>query len=525
MLLTSLTERQAETLGDADLAAFTARKRWLFRARHPDRGGKQLPPDGEDWQILLLRAGRGFGKSAALYEFGWWECWRQPNIIGHVVAPTLSDVRGTSFEGPVGLCSVVPKECLLGGTVEKAYNKSTHELRFANGSLIRGFGAQEEAGRLRGPQCHWLVGDELREWDKPAGNLETALNNALFGLRLIYPDGTPSRALLGTTPKPIPFLKRLEKRDGVRVVTGSSRENLRNLSASFQSHLLSLAGTLMGRQEIDAVFIDEESDLAILKRAWIRLFPAYDADGSPRRLPAMHFVIESYDTASSEENYDAKKQTTDPSGCIVLGVFNVKDAFSEQEQLRLKVRGRYAAVLLDCWTERLGEPELLDKARAQHRTKWGPSPGKRGDVVLIEDKSSGPALRRFLAQWGVPCWPYNPGRMSKTIRAHGIAPIIMQGGLFVPESMQPSRKGMVRDWAEPFMEQVCAFAGPGSVEHDEYVDCVTQAVSYLRDRGILEASPSERYLDHEEKLEEDRAVASRLWDEERTRTRENPYGA
>jgi predicted phage terminase large subunit-like protein len=517
-------------LADADLAAADARQRWLEQARDPDRMGKQLPPTDLDWEIYLMVAGRGFGKTAAQVEWGWWEAWRCP-IVVHAVAPTLSDIRGTLFEGPAGFNATVPAECLLGGTLEKAYNKSTHELRLSNGSLIRGFGAVEEAGRLRGPQCHALICDELREWDRPAGNLKLAMNNALFGLRLRYPDGTPSRAVMGTTPKPIPFLKQFEKRPGVRVVRGTSYENLKNLSASYRSQLMSLAGTAMGRQEIDAVYIDDESDLSILKRGWIRLWPLDPRVIDPRTgrpvhkpLPVMSFILESYDTAASEDNFDVKKQETDPTACIVLGIFNIADNFTPEERKRMKLRSRYGALLLHCWSERLGLPELLDKARAQHRQKWGPlDRARRADVVLVEDKSSGPGLRQFLTKWGVPAWPCKP-RGNKAMRFHAISPLVHQGMLWVPESMRQDGVGEPIAWAGEFMDQVCAFAGEGSVEHDDYVDTLSQAFGYLRENNYLLATPEEQFADLEEKIEHDRAEAKRLYEAERREKRGAPYG-
>jgi phage terminase large subunit-like protein len=170
-------------------------------ARAPKRRGRQIPPADLDWEILLFRAGRGYGKTKAVTEWLWWEMWRQPNLVDHIVALTISDVIGTSFEGPGGLLATVPPECLRGGSQDRTYVAHKRQLRLANGSLVRGFGAQEEGGRLRGPRCHCLGGDELREWDRPIGNLEQALNNALFGLRLPLPDGTPARAVLGASPK------------------------------------------------------------------------------------------------------------------------------------------------------------------------------------------------------------------------------------------------------------------------------------------------------------------------------------
>jgi predicted phage terminase large subunit-like protein len=515
-----------DVLSDGDMAAFRARQKWLLRARSGRRGGKQIPPVDGDWEMTLFLAGRGWGKSLAQCQWGWWEAWRVPGIIGHAIAPTYSDARGTIFSGPAGFRSMIPAECLRGGSWERAYTGGPPlELWLSNGSLIRGFGAVEEAARLRGPQCHFIVGDELREWDKPAGNLELALNNALFGLRLPYPDGTPARAVLATTSKPIPFLKRLQKRPGVRVVRGTSYENISNLSPTFRSTLLALEGTALGRQEIHGAFLDEETDTSIIKRSWIKLWPAH------KPLPVFHFIAEVYDTAASEENFDKKRQETDPTACIVLGVFNVNDAFDEKTRKKLGIRCRYAALLCDAWSERMGLPELLERARKQNRIRWGAGgrpgsdlPGRRSDIVLIEDKSSGPGLRQFLHKFGVPAWPTNPGRLDKTMRLHGVSPLLYQGMLFVPESMRPDRESMPRDWVEPFLEQVCAFAGPGTTEHDDFVDVLSGGFTYLRDRNILEATPEERLIDREEQRDMEEQKALKELDNQKRRDRTNPYG-
>lgn len=512
-------------LGTDEIVAARTRRDWLESARSGIRQGKQIPPADKEWEILLFLAGRGFGKTAAQVQWAWWEAWRCPDLIIHAVAPTLSDVNGTMFEGDAGFLNTVPKECMLGGAIEKAYNKTRHELRLSNGSLIRGFGAVEEAGRLRGPQCHGICCDELREWDKPAGNLREAMNNALFGLRLPYPDGSPSRAVMGTTPKPIPFLKQFMKRDGVRVVTGTSRENLANLSASFRSQILALAGTAMGRQEIDAVFIDEESDLSILKRSWIKLWPFDAAKGVHKPIPQLTYVVASYDTAQSEEDIDLKRQETDPSACTVFGLFNTHEAFTEAERKKMGIRTQKAALLLDCWEARLSLPDLLDRARKFNAKKWGPKGfERRADMTLIEDKSSGPGVRQFMREWGLgPVYPIKP-RVSKAMRMHTISPLIHQGMLWVPESPNPARQGMAISWADEFVEQIVAFAGEGSVEHDDYVDTLTQTFNWLHAKGELQATPEKKFLDVEEKIEHDQRLAKQQYEREKRVYRGNPYG-
>lgn len=514
-----LTADDIDHLDAADIAAAAARDRWLRRARtRPISRGKQIPPDAGDWEILLFRAGRGFGKTISEVEWEWWELWSYPNLIGHAVAPTHSDLRTVLFEGPAGFCSTIPKECLRGASIERAYNKGTHELFLANGSKILGFSATENAERLRGPQCHLMIGDEIAGWDKPKGNLEAALNVALLGLRLPHPAGKPARAVLGTTPKPIPFLKRLERRPFIKVVHGTSYENMTNLSPAFRNRLLALAGTTIGRQEIDAAYVDEEAPTAILKRPWIRLWP------KDRPLPEFSFILESYDTALSEEEWSDKKQETDPTACTILGVFNLAAQFTDLERRKMQVRGRYGALVIDCWAERLGFPDLLDRARKQHKVRYGPMK-KKSDLVLVEDQANGASLRQSLHVYGVPCWPFKVGGMDKVQRGHAASPLVRQGLLWVPESRSPDRAGLPMTWLEPWLEEVCAFSGPGSTEHDDQFDTLTQGLLYLRDRGMLTVEFDEKTIDREEKIAMDRDEAERIVNSEKAKERRNPYAA
>jgi phage terminase large subunit-like protein len=518
----ALDREHLEALLPSDLAAIRARERWVRKAHDPERtrkaGGveaKQIPPETQ-WDQLIFRSGRGFGKTESLTEFAWFECWRVPNTIGHAVAPTLGDLKTTLMEGPAGLRAVTPAEILAGGSWEQAYNSSDHKLYFANGSSIIGFGAVEQGGRLRGPQCHFAIGDELREWDRPAGNLEFAHNNMMLGVRLPYPDGTRSRAVLATTPKAIPYLLNLYRRKGVIVVGGSTYENTHNLADNFKNVILSMEGTQMGKQEIYGQDVDTELG-GIFRRNWFRLWPAN------KKLPEFSFILISLDTAFSEEDYDTKRQERDYSACSVYGIFNVPQCFTDKERRALGVKSKYAALLCDFWMERLGFPELLDKVRETYKMRWGPR-GKKADIVLIESPA-GISLRQTLVQYGVPTWPFNPGHQDKTMRAHAAAPIARQGMIWMPESTLPDRKGQVRDWAEPLLEQLCAFAGKGSIQFDDGLDSTTQAILYFMAKDMLVAEPPGGLtLDPDEKEEQQ---ARRALDEQARRERANrsPYGA
>jgi phage terminase large subunit-like protein len=68
----------------------------------------QLPPHGDWWQIWLLLAGRGFGKTRTLAE---WVCEQassgQASRIA-TVAATAADARDVLVEGESGVLAVAP---------------------------------------------------------------------------------------------------------------------------------------------------------------------------------------------------------------------------------------------------------------------------------------------------------------------------------------------------------------------------------------------------------------------------------
>lgn len=495
------------------LAAFEARKAWLDRARP-----EQIPPPGE-WNVLIWRCGRGFGKTVSLVQAGWWEAWRVPGLIVHWVAPTLSDLRKVAFEGPVGFCNIIPRECLKGGSLDVAYNKTHHTLELSNGSIICGFSATEQGGRLRGPQCHLLLCDELREWDRPKGNLEEAFNNAEFGCRLVYPDGTPTRVIGGTTPRNIPFLKRLYRTPGTILISRSAYDNIKNLAKKFQDKLIVMEGTKLAKAEIYGADTEDEDTETIFKRSWFKLWPR------DKKMPEFIFILESYDTAGTEENFDPDgKRDPDYTACVVFGIFNIKAYFTEQEIRKYNLRGRHGALIWDVWQDRLGFPDLLDRARKQHRMRIGAAPGRRADIVLIEEKGTGPALRQMMNTWGVPTWKFNPGNQSKTVRGTAMSPVVKNGAIFLPESKMPGREGLPRNWCEPFLEQVCSFIVEGSTEYDDMYDSFVQGVHYLQERDLIRAEPEIKFLDPEEKREHDEKEAMRYHRDEQARESVNPYG-
>ena len=162
--------------------AWAWRMKWLTQAHN-----HQILPHGDWWSIWLLLAGRGAGKTrTAAEQIGWW-AYTEPGTRWLVAAPTSADVRGVCFEGDSGLLAVIPKVLVAD------YNKTAHELRLTNGSLIKGIPASEPE-RFRGPQFSGGWCDELAAWDY----LQAAWEQIMFSVRL----GDRTRIICTTTPRP-----------------------------------------------------------------------------------------------------------------------------------------------------------------------------------------------------------------------------------------------------------------------------------------------------------------------------------
>ena len=464
-----MDEIDLSVLTDDDLALLEWRQTWLNGAH-----AHQLPPSDDLWHIWLVLAGRGSGKTRGAAEWVGWEGVMEPDSRTLVSAPTAADLRDTCFEGESGLINVIPPRFI------KDYNRSLNEiiLRCPAGgtALIKGIPASEP-DRFRGGQWHRVWADELAAWQY----LQDAFDMIMFALRL----GKRPRFLGTTTPKPKPLIRNLARRDGkdVRLVRASTYSNLENLAPTFKAQILQYEGTQLGRQEIEGEIIDP-AEAGIVRRSWIRMWPA------SKPLPQFQYILMSLDTAYGEETYDKKKQEPDFSACSVWGVFQEK-------------KDRNAALLLDCWQERLSLPLLVDRVKAALQNTYGevdrpiirpligPSyatelhVGKKVDHVLIEEKASGKSLRQYLATEGIPTFGYNPGNADKLMRLNLVALWPKQGYIYVPES--DTRPGQFRTWAEPLLTQLCEFSGEGSTDYDDLLDTTTQAWRLLADHRWFRA--------------------------------------
>jgi predicted phage terminase large subunit-like protein len=452
-------------LSPQDLAAFQWRMNWLSMAHD-----HQIEPPGDWYQIHLVLAGRGAGKTRMAAEtIGWW-AWTQPKTRWLVAGATSADIRGTIFEGDSGLLSVIPPILI------KDYNKSIGQITLINESMLIGIPASEP-DRFRGPQFHGAWCDELAAWDY----IQEAWDQIQFGVRL----GKKTKIIATTTPRPKDLIVDLVGRDGddVCLTTATTYDNIANLAPSFQKQILQYESTKLGRQEIYAELLDAE-DTGIIKRKMFKLWPV------GREFPKFEYIIQSYDCAFTD------KTINDATASITFGVFKPTD-------------GPMSVMVIDCWQDRLQYPDLRPKVKEEFEVAFGEGKNKkRVDLILVEDKAAGISLIQDLRRAHLPVHSYNPGRADKVQRLSIVSNIIAHGRVWIPES--GVNKGYVKDWAEGMVSQICSF--PESA-HDDYVDAMTQALRYLRDSGWLDIDgPAPEMYDEEDFV-----------DSGRSRRRENPY--
>ena len=254
------------------------------------RRASQEPPSW-DWRIWLILAGRGFGKTRTGAE------WVREEVAsgraGRValVGRTAGDVRDTMLEGDSGILAICRND------ERPTYIASKRRLTWPNGATAICYSA-EEPDRLRGPNHDLAWADEVAAW-----RYAQAWDQLMFGLRI----GNKPRVIATTTPRPTKLIRHLIERADVAVTTGSTYDNLSNLSPSFMAEMRSrYEGTRLGRQELHAeVLTDVEGAL------WS---PAMIEDSRVNEAPPLQRIVVAIDPAASAN------EGSDETGIVVAGV-------------------------------------------------------------------------------------------------------------------------------------------------------------------------------------------------------------
>lgn len=209
---------------------------WSWKAH-----GGQIEPAG-GWRNWLILAGRGFGKTRTGAEWVLARARETPGARIALIGGSLDEVAMIMIEGESGILACAQ-------TGEKlAWRSTTGKLRFPGGAVATAYsGASPD--RLRGPQHDFAWADEIAKWRYP----DQTWDNLQMGLRL----GNHARAIVTTTPKPIPLLGRLIA-DPETAATGGRTFDNPHLPESFVAAMeRTYAGSRLGRQELDGTLLGE----------------------------------------------------------------------------------------------------------------------------------------------------------------------------------------------------------------------------------------------------------------------------
>jgi phage terminase large subunit-like protein len=219
---------------------------------------EQFAPQGDDWNVWLVLAGRGFGKTRLASE--WVREEAKYTTEGQrrfaLVARTAADVRDVIVEGESGIINISPP------SEKPHYEPSKRRLTWPNGNTATLFTA-DEPDSLRGPQFTHAWGDEIAAWRQtPDAAGMTAFDNLRVGTRL----GRNPKLICTTTPKRVPLLYKLieesrtDRPGGAKVVVtrGSTLDNAGNLSQAYLDTITGVyEGTSLARQELYGEMLDD----------------------------------------------------------------------------------------------------------------------------------------------------------------------------------------------------------------------------------------------------------------------------
>lgn len=276
---------------------------WNFWARP-----NQKAPAG-NWNTWLVLAGRGFGKTRMGSE------WIRQNVCGDtpmsapsgaprriaLVAETAADARDVMVLGDSGILACHPKD------YRPEWSPTNRRLTWPNGVEAWVYNATEP-DQLRGPQHHLAWVDELAKFRY----MQETWDQLQFGLRL----GLHPQALVTTTPRPVPLIKRLMSDPDTAITRGATLDNQANLAANTVKQLYErYGGTRLGRQELEGEILGD-----IPGALWNR--DNIDADRIWEVPNDMEKVYVAVDPAVSNN------ENSDEHGIIVVGLARDSEGYA-----------------------------------------------------------------------------------------------------------------------------------------------------------------------------------------------------
>ena len=272
--LAGITDKDAEAL--------------LYNWRGFNARQNQIAPEG-DWDIWLVLAGRGFGKTEVGAQ------WIREQVDAGVksialVAETQKDLEEVMVKR---ILDIYPDH------LRPKVRYKPVRITWPNGAVALGYNGTEP-NQLRGPEFEaaWL--DELAKY-RYARETWDMLQ---FGMR----KGKHPRQIVTTTPRPIDLIKSMVagKEGRIHVTRGKTTDNAANLAAPFLKKVLDqYSGTRLGRQELDAEILGD-----LVGALWTQSI--LDAHRL-REAPKLARILVAVDHAVTDT------ETSDEHGIIVAG--------------------------------------------------------------------------------------------------------------------------------------------------------------------------------------------------------------
>lgn len=261
-------DKAIEGMSQQQLAALNFDWKWWGRP-------KQLRCFTEhDWSNFLYLCGRGFGKTRTGTEWVKHIAETNPGSYIAVVGPTTQSVNRTLVDGPTGLMNICPP-----GSVHHQRTKA--QIRWKNGSIAMLYSA-EKPDRLRGPNHHFALADEIVAWKNP----ET-WDMLKFTLRI----GVRPQTLITTTPRPTDLILKIiggedsvpmvNSRELIRlkrtiIVRGTTFENTALSEEALDDYRDLYENTATGEQELYAKLLVNVQG-ALFKKKWFVYLNAYES--------------------------------------------------------------------------------------------------------------------------------------------------------------------------------------------------------------------------------------------------------
>jgi len=206
----------------------------------------------------------------------------------------------------------------------------------------------------------------------------------------------------------------------------------------------------------------------IIPRASWQLWPH-------EHFPQFDFVCASLDTA-----YTIKEEN-DPSAMTIWGVWSggeqtaqITGSITREGEMQTILNRQYTqehpkVMLIHCWTERLELHDLVERVR-EACVKW------QVDLLLVENKAAGISvaqeIRRVYGGDMFGTQLIDPRGQDKVARLYAVQHLFNDELIYAPN----------KTWADLAINQCAVF--PKS-KHDDIVDTVSMALSYMRKAGML----------------------------------------